>query len=271
MLEEAEPTGSGADECRECVHGVVRFHGRCVTRRKGIIDGQELPVWWDRQAAEDNRLVILRGSKGEENHSPVPPPANNKAKITSETVEQIFRSAFQAAARGKGRSLPAGIDFQQIAADLNRPTAPTISRRGLRELKRAIGVVLDEAPKVLEAETRHFSADARKRADAYAQLIKAAHDLRDAGVSIPKVQFAPRETEQAQRDRRHVFAMVYKALGEAEKAKIGRTDESLGIQIVCNLLAELGWGEITPEALSRMMKREAARPKPWYLVKVRCP
>ena len=136
-------------------------------------------------------------------------------------------------------------------------------------MKRAIGVVLDEAPKVLEAETRHFSADARKRADAYAQLIKAAHDLRDAGVSIPKVQFAPRETEQAQRDRRHVFAMVYKALGEAEKAKIGRTDESLGIQIVCNLLAELGWGEITPEALSRMMKREAARPKPWYLVKVR--
>lgn len=113
------------------------------------------------------------------------PLSSAPGKITPKTIEGIFRSRLRQSAKGTREPDLSRIDFEGIAGQLNRPWASDVTS-DLWDVMVAVRTILDDGAKMVEAEQRHRSTNARKRAAAYALMVEAAEALRDSGATIPQ-------------------------------------------------------------------------------------
>lgn len=172
--------------------------------------------------------------------------------ITAAVVQGVFRRAI-----GGKKPLPELSDYQDIAVALSRPWREGYKHGGPWQLRSAIRVILDDAPRVLEAERGHKSPQARAREQAWLALLAAAQAMEDAGVRVPDrtdVRQKNAREPAFRRDREFAFNLVAETLKRAGWKRIGTSARSEPVIITCNLLGKIGI-IVEPAAISKDLGR----------------
>jgi hypothetical protein len=191
------------------------------------------------------RLAVERTEREASRPSLKPLRTKKRPTVTAWVVAKVFKRHLPS-----NKKLPDQILCKKIAEELSAPWREPY-HHGAWALRHALSVILDDAPKVIEAEEAHRSLEARERQEAWKDLLVAAQRVIATGVRRADGTSPHKRKEVVEeRERKFVFHLVNEALKNIDAAPRGTSAKSAAIKITSDLLALIGV-TIECEALSK--------------------